>query len=55
MTTQGQQYRRSRKDLAGGTSIGTNIDDFLDDEPHVANSTKTTTGISDDFEYQLQL
>ena len=30
--------------------IGTNVDDFLDDEPNVANSTETTTGNSDDFE-----
>ena len=29
--------------------IGTNVDDFLDDEPNVANSTETTTGNSDDL------
>jgi len=53
MTAQGQQYRRNRKDLrkvAGGTNIVTNVDDFLDDEPHVANSTETTTDNSDDSE-----
>ena len=53
VTTQGQQYCRNRKHLrkvAGGKSIGTNVDDFLDDDPHVANSTETTTSNSDDSE-----
>ena len=48
VTTQGQQYRRNRKDLRklpSGTSIGTNVDDFVDDDPHVAKSTESTTGI----------
>ena len=51
VTTQGQQYRRNRKDLRklpGGTSIGTNVDDFVDDDPHVAKSTESTTGNCDD-------
>ena len=53
VTTQGQQYRRNRKDLRklpGGTSIGTNVDDFLDDDPHVAKLTETTTGNCDNSE-----
>ena len=53
MTTQGQQYHRNKNDLrkvAGGTCIGTYVEDFLDDEPYVANSTETTTGYSDDSE-----
>ena len=53
VTTQRQQYRRNRKDLRKlpcGTSIGTNVDDFLDDDPHVAKSTESTTGSCDNSE-----
>ena len=53
VTTQGQQYRRNRKDLRklpGGTSIGTNVDDFVDNDPHVVKSTESTTGNCDDSE-----
>ena len=63
MTTQEQQYRRNRRDLrkvAGGTNIDTNVDDFLNDETPVMNSTETNTGNGDNFEpvpptYQPQL
>ena len=53
VTTQGQQYRRNRKlgskeSARWYTSIGTNINDFLDDDPHIANSTESTTGNCDD-------
>ena len=53
VTTQGQQYRRNRKDLRklpGGTSIGTNVDDFIDNDLHIAKSTESTTGNCDDSE-----
>ena len=53
MTTQGQQYRINRKDLRklpDGISIGTNVDDFLDEDPHIAKSTESTTSNCDNSE-----
>ena len=41
VTPQGKQYRRNRKDIrkvTGGTSISTNVDDFLGDELYDADS-----------------
>ena len=53
MTPLGQQYRRNRKDLrkvTGGTGIGTNFEDCIDDKVYDTDLNETFRGNCDDSE-----